>query len=228
MRWHALFDDLEAQLVAERAAELDSRDVDHERHRVAQLPLRERIATFVERGAALRLRLTDGTELSVSSVEVGADWIAGIEVRVDGTSVGGVTSASGCLVPLDAIASVLLPSASDRSPDSGRPPHTDRQPHSARPPDSDRSHRPDSLQPAAEPRPAPRMPLTIVLRDLARQRTPVTVVATSARLHGTIDRVGVDHLDLAVHEPGAARRAAAVRGIELVPLGQVLLVRFRW
>lgn len=68
----------------------------------------------------------------------------------------------------------------------------------------------------------------MVLRDLARQRIPVTVFVTSARAHGTIDRVGADHLELACHEPGEARRAAAVRWIELVPLAQLLLVRFRW
>ena len=46
------------------------------------------------------------------------------------------------------------------------------------------------------------------------------------RSHGTIDRVGRDHLDLAEHEPGVPRRDAAVTRIRIVPLTEVLLVRF--
>ena len=44
-------------------------------------------------------------------------------------------------------------------------------------------------------------------------------------VHGTIDRVGRDHLDLAVHEPGSVRRAKEVREVRIMPLGHIVLVR---
>src|SRR5258708_1844617 len=43
---------------------------------------------------------------------------------------------------------------------------------------------------------------------------------------GTIDRVGRDRLDLAEHEAGVPRRAAAVGRIRIVPFTELLLVRF--
>ena len=65
-----------------------------------------------------------------------------------------------------------------------------------------------------------------MLRDLCRRRAAVDLVTGAIRTHGTIDRVGRDQLDLAEHEPGVPRRDAAVTRIRIVPLGEVLLVRF--
>src|SRR4051794_28739257 len=45
-----------------------------------------------------------------------------------------------------------------------------------------------------------RLGLPFVLRDLARRRVPVTLQLASGALDGTIDRVGRDFLDLAVHD----------------------------
>lgn len=71
-----------------------------------------------------------------------------------------------------------------------------------------------------------RMPMGFVLRDLARRRIPVTVQLRAGRaLAGTIDRAGVDHLDLALHDPGVPRREAAVRGVRMVPFEAVAWVR---
>lgn len=82
-----------------------------------------------------------------------------------------------------------------------------------------------SLDVAAEQR-APlreRMTLGFVLRDLARRRLPVRMVtADGDDLHGTVDRAGHDHLDLALHDAGTARVAAAVRGYRIVPFGAVV------
>jgi hypothetical protein len=64
-----------------------------------------------------------------------------------------------------------------------------------------------------------------VLRDLCRRRCAVELVLTGGPLHGTIDRVGRDHCDLAVHEAGAVRREAAVSHYRIVPFDQLLLVR---
>ncbi|KHK98890.1 hypothetical protein LK09_08520 [Microbacterium mangrovi] len=71
-----------------------------------------------------------------------------------------------------------------------------------------------------------RMGAGFVLRDLARRRMPVTVhLGTGHALSGTIDRAGVDHLDLALHDPAAPRRATAVRGMRMIPLAAVAWVR---
>jgi molybdopterin-binding protein len=71
-----------------------------------------------------------------------------------------------------------------------------------------------------------RMTFGFVLRDLARRRVPVTVhLGGGQALSGTIDRAGADHLDLAVHDPGAPRRADAVRGHRLVSFAAVSWVR---
>ena len=62
-----------------------------------------------------------------------------------------------------------------------------------------------------------RMDLGFLARDLARKRVPVTVQISGGRmLSGTIDRAGSDHLDLALHDAGAPRRADALLGHRLV------------
>jgi len=63
-----------------------------------------------------------------------------------------------------------------------------------------------------------RMTLGFVLRDLARRRVPVTLLAADGREYsGTIDRAASDHLDLALHDRGTPRRADAVTGHRVVP-----------
>lgn len=71
-----------------------------------------------------------------------------------------------------------------------------------------------------------RMTFGFVLRDLARRRTPVTIARHgSDPQHGTIDRAGADHLDLALHDPHEPRRARAVRGFRLVSFTAITWVR---
>lgn len=83
-----------------------------------------------------------------------------------------------------------------------------------------------SLVPAASAGVAERIGIGAVLRDLCRRRSPVTIACDGVRVHGTVDRVGRDHLDLAVHEPGVARRDGDVRQVRLIPFESVLLVRW--
>jgi hypothetical protein len=71
-----------------------------------------------------------------------------------------------------------------------------------------------------------RLGLAFVLRDLCRRRAAVELHVGAERLHGTIDRVARDHLDLAVHAPGEPRRTAAVSRIRIVAFAGVDLVRF--
>lgn len=72
---------------------------------------------------------------------------------------------------------------------------------------------------------AARLGLAFLLRDLCRRRTPLTIESTTGSVTGTVDRVGRDHLDLAVHELDAPRRASAVDHVRVVALDQVLLLR---
>ncbi|MGM7666264.1 hypothetical protein [Microbacterium sp. A93] len=71
-----------------------------------------------------------------------------------------------------------------------------------------------------------RMTLGFLLRDLARRRIPLHIALRDGEtLHGTIDRAGSDHLDLAVHDAGEARRAAAVRTFRIVPFDALVWAR---
>jgi hypothetical protein len=82
-----------------------------------------------------------------------------------------------------------------------------------------------SLEPVSLGTVTDRIGLAFVLRDLARRRRTLQLTTPSGVLAGTIDRVGKDHLDLAVHPADTVRRAAAVSRIEVLALAQVLLVR---
>lgn len=74
---------------------------------------------------------------------------------------------------------------------------------------------------------AARIGFGFVLRDLARRRAPVLVHGVGgASWHGTIDRVGGDHLELAVHPAGTPRREVEVRAYRLVPFERISTVAF--
>ncbi len=83
--------------------------------------------------------------------------------------------------------------------------------------------RPASVE--ALPELTARLGLGFVLRDLCRRRAGVELRTRIGVVHGTIDRVARDHLDLAEHDPGEARRDAVVRRIRLVPFDALLCVR---
>lgn len=67
--------------------------------------------------------------------------------------------------------------------------------------------------------------LPFVLRDLCRRRRAVTLDTRTGLVTGTIDRVGRDHLDLAVHEAGSERRRREVTDLRVVPFSELILVR---
>jgi hypothetical protein len=71
-----------------------------------------------------------------------------------------------------------------------------------------------------------RLDLGHVLRAVARDRAPVTVVLRDGlSCIGTIDRVGADFVDLAEHAADQPRRAGQVRAIRTVAFRAISLVR---
>lgn len=83
-----------------------------------------------------------------------------------------------------------------------------------------------SSEPGSEGRVAARLGLASALRALARDRAALGVVLVDGtRLWGTLDRVGADFCELALHPPGEPRRAAAVRAVDTLPLAALSCLR---
>ena len=196
MRWDQLFDDLGSQLDQEQRDEERALALEEERLRLGRLTLRDRLVAM---GRA------EGDD-SVGSIRIELRGARMLDVRPlafgrDWMSAAVHTAGSGggqCIVPLEAVEAVL--------PTAGQ---------------LERSLEPS---PASSARLAERIGLPFVLRDLCRRRTPVHLTTDDGRVHGTLDRVARDHLDLALHEPGTARRDRVVLGIRIVPLERIVLV----
>ena len=201
MRWDNLFDDLEGQLEQELSAEeLDVR-AEEERLRLGRLSLRDRIVAVVEaqgRDEAAGIRLI----LSDGSPLSVRPQTFGRD-WFSAELLDGSTRKAQAIVPMSAIASVVFTRAQAAVSLTATP-----------------SELSQTSLPA-------RLTLSFVLRDLCRRRSAVDLSTLTGLLHGTIDRVGRDHIDLAVHEAGEARRESAVRESRAIPLTQLVLVTVR-
>lgn len=200
MRWDRLFDDLESQLDHEQQEEERALALESERLRIGRLGLRDRLSAIAAAGGdagAVRIELVGGSVVRVRPAAFGRDWMSG-HLGGPGTD---ETHAAQCVLPIGAIAAVL----------PGR----------------------DQVEASLDPVPegaarlAERIGLAFVLRDLGRRRLGVEVTTLDGRHHGTIDRVARDHLDLALHEPGAPRRERDVHGYRIVAFERLVLVSFR-
>ncbi len=197
MRWDLLFDDLESQLDREQRDEERALAIEGERLRLGRLTLRDRLTAIS--------RATDDGDVIVR-VELHGGAVMALRPLTFGRDwMSAESRAAGrrsrqCVVPLAAIAAVL-PSRSQLDP---------------------------SLEPVPESsaRLAERIGLPFVLRDLCRRRTPVRLTTVDGVVHGTLDRVARDHVDLALHEPDSPRREREVQGYRIVPLARVLLIEF--
>jgi hypothetical protein len=199
MRWDDLFDDLEGQLEYGLGAEEVDLRAEEERLRLGQMSLRDRLMSIVR------------AQAKGSSYAISVQLVSGAMIAVRPTTfgkdwlaadlVGETRAAAQCILPMAAVAGVILT----------------------------RQQINESLDAAPEQRGAPRLAdrigLAFVLRDLCRRRASVELVTPPGSLAGTIDRVGREHLDLAMHEPGSVRREANVTQYRVVPLARILLVR---
>ncbi|MCU1506736.1 MAG: hypothetical protein QOG18_2221 [Microbacteriaceae bacterium] len=202
MRWDNLFDDLESQLEQELTAEEIDLQAEEERLRLARMSIQDRVFAIygsmgTAEGSAIRLLLKSGETISVRPAAFGKDWFSA-------DLVDDAQRHSQCVVPIHAIAALVL-TREQVAQSLGEPAASGS---------------------TASPRGiSARLNLAFVLRDLCRRRRSLELHLPGSVLHGTIDRVGRDHLDLAVHEPGTARRENEVTHYRLVPFEQVLFVR---
>lgn len=198
MRWEQLFADLEARFdeLADAAAAAES--ADRERVAFGAVRAQQRLSGAV--GQSLRVRLAGGGSVTGVLRTVGPDFLLLTEGQT-----------RDCLVALAAVTAVEGLTAAT-APELGGL----------------------SL----------RLDLRRALRGVVRDRSPVAVGLTgwtggtmpaagtgagqatgSGEITGTIDRVGADFVEIAVHPAWEPRRAGTVRSVALVPLTAVVVVR---
>jgi hypothetical protein len=204
MRWDNLFSDLESQLEYGLNAEENDLHNEEERLRLGRLTLRDRLlqlASVADRGAnySIAFVLAGGLTLSAKVTTIGKDWFAA-DIDPGAPGISGRRQRQ-CIVPLAAVQGLTLTRRQIR--------------HSLEP-------RAVQEGPGAI---TDRLGLAFLLRDLCRRRTSVEVTLAAESVFGTIDRVGRDHFDLAVHEATAPRREAQVLGYRVVAFDSVVLFR---
>ncbi len=199
MQWDRLFEDLEGQLASEWEAERQALDAESERLRVSRLDLRTRLRPLCGRGTEAVLQLSNGRRLSLRLRTLGADWVIAESPEASEARI----TRSSLIIPLHAILMLSVDHGALLS-----------------------SLDDDVVSPSPL---RERMTFGFVLRDLARRRVPVDLsILEGEDLHGTIDRAAADHLDLAVHDAGEARRADAVRGFRILPFTAIASARLSW
>jgi hypothetical protein len=198
MRWDRLFADLEARFDEIGDAEAAAELADRQRVAIGAVRATQRLSGAVDQ--QIRVRLAGGASIGGVLRTVGPDWLLLVEAQ-----------ARECIVALGAVTAV------------------------------------EGLIAATAPEMTGlelRLDLRRALRGLARDRSPVAVGLTgwsgglagtapgiasgsigSAEVIGTIDRVGADFIEVAVHAAWEPRRAGTVRSVALVPIEAVIVVR---
>jgi hypothetical protein len=197
VRWDNLFDDLEGQLEHELHAEAIDLRAEEERLRLGRLSIRDRLTSLARSGGRQNARMLRIVLTTGEGVTVRPSAFG--KDWLTGDLIDHTATRAQCVLPLTAIAAVVL--AEHDVADSLDSP----------------------IESAAQV--VDRIGLPFVLRDLCRRRKSVDVHTATGRLSGTIDRVGRDHFDLAVHPPGTERRRSDVEHYRLVPLSQLQFIR---
>jgi len=195
VRWDNLFDDLEGQLENELNAEDLELRAEEERLRLGRLALRQRLTGVLAGPAASPVLRV--VLVDGQTLSVRPTTFGRDWLAADLLEAG--TGNPQCILPFAAVGAVILQPAQV----------------------------PESLAAETETpaRLVDRIGLPFVLRDLCRRRKSLLIHTGVGPVTGTIDRVGRDHVDLAVHPPGTLRRAPDVQQYRIVPLSQIYLVR---
>ncbi len=199
MRWDNLFDDLEGQLEQELSAEEVDLRAEEERLRLGRIALRDRLIALAPVGRRADLHPIRITLIGGRAVAVRPSAFG--RDWLSGDLVDDSARRSQCILPLAAIGALEF---------------------------SRRQVEESLVQVRSEGEErglAARLGLGFVLRDLCRRRRSVELDLGTGVVHGTIDRVARDHLDLAVHESGTPRRESAVIHYRVVPFAELRLVR---
>ena len=195
MDFDTLFQDLENQLERELDAELINRLDDEERERRAKLTLRERLVSLQRIQPAIELAgmSKDGRKLGFRIKNVGKDWVA-LDIHEPAELCGPV------IAPMHVLNNIEIPAGMVK--ESLGTPVGEISDHDLR-----------TL--SSTPRLAEKVNLAFVLRDLSRRRKRVTIHTALGSTSGTIDHVGVDHLDLTT---GTHRQIVVLRDVLFVQM----------
>jgi hypothetical protein len=197
MRWERLFQDLEDQLDRETDAELEDIARDEERLRIARLPLIDRVRDFLGEPGSAPAAIVSVSQavLTCTVLRCGRDWTL-VQVH-EPRDIAGTA-----LMPVTALRSIRIGALDDTQLSRFR---GNTATGSSRQLSSD-------------------IAFTFVLRDLCRRRRHVVIRCDMDEIPGTIERVGKDHLDIAIHPVGISRSAQAVSHVVIVPLTRIDLV----
>ena len=199
MRWENLFDELESQLEQELGADRVDLRAEEERLRLGRLSLRDRLVSIwasADAGSVVDIRL----QLRNGESVLVRPHTFGKDWMA-GELVEPSHRRSQCVLALAAVLAVLPEREQLMTSMIGAPPA------------------------AGGTQLIDRIGLPFVLRDLCRRRAGIEVISSAGRMFGTVDRVGRDHLDLAVHQPGSPRREIRVSHYLIIPLENVLYLR---
>ena len=195
MDFDTLFHDLENQLERELDAELLNRLEDEERERRAKLTLRERLIALyrADKSLLINAQSQDSRALRFTLKNVGKDWVA-LEVVEPHSLAGSVIAPVQALVSIDIPRELIKESLGTAIGEVS-------------------DH--DLMALSRKQGLAKKVNFAFVLRDLSRRRKPVSIHTITEVLYGTIDQVGVDHIDVTV---GGNRRLLQLRSVLFVQI----------
>ena len=195
MRWDQLFADMEARFDELQDAQAAAEQADRDRVAVGAVMMTQRLSGSIDQH--VRIRVAGATAVTGTLRSVGPDWLM-VEEGYQRESI----VALAAVVAVEGVRAPTGPA-------------------------------PEGL--------ALRLNLRHALRAVARDRSPVAVALAGAatgsngesgafsdgarEIVGTIDRVGADFIEVAVHAAWEPRRAGSVTSVALLPIGAILLVR---